>query len=172
MTLSNINLRQRMKEYRTHFHLTQQDFAMLIGWDQPIYSAMELGRRNIDLDKINLIAKIYGVEGWEFVRSETAIPQLKELPRQTRNLVVMRMKEGKDPRNTGIRLPTEIKAIMFSGKLPAEFASTDIYKLLSNDKKAQTNPYRISDALNRGSIKMLIVDLGKKRGKEKLYRLK
>ncbi|ULT23545.1 helix-turn-helix domain-containing protein [Sphingobacterium sp. E70] len=115
MSLDNEGFRKRIKEYRIHFQLTQQEVATFMGWAQADYSNLENGKRIVDLDTVNLIASIYGFKGWQFARADTTIPKIENLPKETRTLVEEKLASGRTVRNTTVQLPKEIKKVLVSG---------------------------------------------------------
>jgi transcriptional regulator with XRE-family HTH domain len=54
-------LGKRVRELRTHAHLSQEKFALLIGMDRTYLASVESGKRNISIENIDKIAKGFGM---------------------------------------------------------------------------------------------------------------
>ena len=174
MTVNSENQRFRnlIKQYRRHFKLSQEDIAEFLGIKQNAYSAMETGRGNIDLDKVDSIAKIYGLRHFQLLQPNQKPPKVNDLPTETRKKVLARQAEGKNPRNDSLALPSRVMEVLLSGSLSKEFTSSEVWTQLQETTRSQIKPVRITDLFNKGELKEKVVDSGKKRGREKLYRLR
>ncbi|MCL8537666.1 helix-turn-helix domain-containing protein [Chryseobacterium gallinarum] len=168
----NQRFRNIIKKYRESFNLSQNDISMLIGITQSVYKAVENGRGTIDLDKADMIAKVYGLRYWELVHPSRKSIEVEKLPVKTKKLVLARKHVKRTPKNRELQLPEKINAIFSSGKLPREFTSSDIWSLLPTSVRDQVKTIRITDTLKKGSLRNLVEETGEKRSHEKLYRLK
>ncbi|MCT3733711.1 helix-turn-helix transcriptional regulator [Elizabethkingia anophelis] len=172
MNLENQRIRSLLKQYRKYFKLSQNEIAKLSGLTQSAYSSIEIGKGNIDFDKVDSIAKIYGLRVWELIHPNQKIPKLSELPLKTRNLVILLEQKGGGIRNSNLNLPKRIKMVLDTNELPLEFTASDIWKLLPNEIREDIKTTRITDTISRDAFSQLINFTGKKRGREKIYRLK
>lgn len=56
------NLKAALRAYRATHHLTQQDLADLLGYDQSYVSVLERGKRSIrDVDELRRVASVLGL---------------------------------------------------------------------------------------------------------------
>lgn len=172
METENERFRNIIRKYREHFNLSQNDISKLIGITQGAYNAMESGRGTIDLDKADMIAKVFGFRYWEFVHPNRNSIGLEDLPVKTKKLVLSRTHVKRTPKNIDLQLPEKINVIFSSGNLPKEFTSSDIWNNLPSFVKNLVKTTRITDTLKRGSLRNLVEETGEKKGREKLYRLK
>ncbi|MCF3109569.1 helix-turn-helix domain-containing protein [Niabella sp. CC-SYL272] len=172
MISENQRFRNIIRKYREHFNLTQNDMAKLMGIKESAYRMMENGRGNIDMDKIQLIARVYGLKTWELINPAQRIPGQEQLPPQTRKLVVANKDIIRVPRDMGLQLPEKINSVLDSGKLPEEFTSSDIWSLLAENTRKKVKTTRITDLLTKGTLKAKVEETDSKRSREKLYRLK
>lgn|GEM_PF-1375398 len=172
MADENKRFRDIIKKYRTYFKLSQEDVAGLIGIKQSAYGAMEIGRGNIDFDKGDQIAKVYGLRHFELMIPKRRLPSIEELPPKTKKRVLERKAEGKKTRNDYLKLPTHVIEIVSSESAPKEFTSSEVWGLLAENIKHLIKPVRITDILKKGQLKDKIEETGEKRGREKVYRLK
>ena len=53
---------QKIKELRNKKGLSQDEVAKIIGVSRPTYSAIEVGKQNLDLDEAMKLANIFGIE--------------------------------------------------------------------------------------------------------------
>ncbi|AQX00492.1 helix-turn-helix domain-containing protein [Elizabethkingia anophelis] len=172
MESENQRIKDIIKIYREHFKLTRVNIAILSGLKKSAYTALEMGTGNIDFDKINAISKIYGLQIWEFINPKQKIPALEELPFETKKLALAQKDRTVYTKNSNLKLPEKIKIILNSGELPTEFTASDIWKLLPGDVRKNIKTTRITDTISRESFSKVIDFTGKKRGKEKIYKLK
>lgn len=159
-------------KYRKHFLLTLQDLDTLLMPFGLIYTGVESGKRTLTLALTEGIAKVYGLSYCQIITPNNSIPKIDDLPTQTKARVLERESEGKKMRNEELALPRHVWYIMKSTKLPKEFTSSDIWKLLPLDIQGQVKSIRITDLFKKGELKDKVQDTGEKRGREKLYKLK
>jgi len=58
-------MRERLRELRKHFEMTQADFAAKLGMAQNSYSAIEVGKNNLTDKNITIVCLAFGVnESW------------------------------------------------------------------------------------------------------------
>lgn len=171
MANENQKFRNLIKGYRKHYGLSQDDIAELIGIKQNAYSAMETGRGDIDLDKADRVAKVYGLRHFQMLDPKQKMPLIEDLPQRTRERVLERKIKGKKARNDELELPKRIITIFKSGKLREEFTSSNVWDLLPENIKGQIKSTRITDLFKKGDLKDKVEETGEKRGREKVYRL-
>lgn len=172
MVSENQKFRKLIKRYRKHFKLSQGDVAEFMNIKQNTYSAMETGRADIDLDKADTIARVYGLRHFQMLDPKQKTPKIESLPPRTKKRVLERKAEGKKLRNDELELPKQVMEVFKSGKLAEKFTSSDIWGLLPNNIKSQIKSTRITDLFSKGELKDKIEYTGKKRGREKVYRLR
>ncbi len=172
MASENQRFRNLIKKYRKHFKLSQEDVAEFMGIKQNAYSAIETGRGDIDLDKADNVASVYGLRHFQMLDPKQKTPRIDDLPARTKKRVLERKAEGKKLRNDELELPKHIVDVFKSGKLLEEFTSSDVWGLLPEDIKEQIKSIRITDLFKKGELKDKVEDTDRKRGREKLYRLK
>lgn len=172
VTSENNRFRILIKQLREHYNLSQNDFAHLMGIKLLAFRALENGRGTIDLSKAASIAKVLGLHIWEILHPDLKFPELKKLPTKTRELAISRQGIKRTPKSMDLQLPEKIKKILSSGKLPREFTSNEVWKLLPTEVKNKIKASRITDSLNRGALNKAVENTGKKRSHEKVYRLK
>lgn len=172
MADENERYRKISKNYRKHFGLSQEDVAELMNIKQNAYSAMETGRGDIDLEKADKIAKVYGLRYFQMGDPKQRVPSIENLPSKTKKRALERQAEGKKSRNDELQLPIKVTDILNSGKLPQKFTSADVWELLPEEIKKKVKAIRITDLFNKGQLKNIVEETGEKRGREKLYRLK
>lgn len=167
----NLKFAKKIEGFRLYFKLSQNDMASLMGITHSVYKSLEKGK-GVDLDKIDLIARVYGLRYWEFLNPDLKIVNEGNLPAATRKLVIDRKDTKRNLKGNELHLPEKVKAVLFSGKLDPEFTASEVYKLLPKKTKEIINSGRVTDALTKGMISKMIEETGEKRSREKLYRLK
>lgn len=158
--------------YRKHFLLTLQDLDVLLRPLNLIYTGVESGKRTLTLALAEGIASVYGLSYCEMTTKNYPIPSIENLPAATKELVLERQSAGKKPRNEDLTLPKHVSGILNSISFPLEFTSSEIWGLLPNNIKSQIKSTRITDLFSKGELKDKIEYTGKKRGREKVYRLR
>ncbi|KMQ70213.1 helix-turn-helix domain-containing protein [Chryseobacterium koreense] len=169
MITENNRIRAIIKQYREHYKLTQNEIAKLSGLTQSAYSAIEIAKGNIDFDKTNCIAQAYGIKLWDFINPSTTIPEIKNLPNATRAIALLNKDKIISIAKTDINLPQRIMTILNCNKLPEQFTSSDIWKMLPIEVRDSIKTTRVTDAISREAFRNIIAFTGQKRGKEKLY---
>ena len=120
--------------------------------------------------KVDNIAKIYGLRHYQILDPSQKTPKVEDLPTKTRKRVLERIAEGKKPRDEGLGLSTSVMAILESGNLSEEFTSSEVWSQLQERTRSKIKSVRITDLFNKGELKNKVIDTGKKRGREKVYR--
>ena len=170
-TLNSRDLINRILEIRYYYNLTQSNLASLLQITQPTYAAIEAGKRHIDLDLVNQIAGVYGMEGWLFLREDSPFLAVGKLPEETKILVLQREKAGKKPRYFHNQLLDAVFFILNHKKLPQSFSSITIYNHLPQDKRQQCTLRNIIEAFNMSPIRDVLIDTGKRLYNRKLYKI-
>ena len=171
MADENNRVRHLIKKYRVHFKLSQPDLVKLTDIRQSTYRGMEEGTSIVDLERINKIAKVYGLKLWEFINPEQEIPDFEYLAAKTKKLILAKGTNKNTVKYSNIQLPKNIEIVLNSGKLPKEFTPTDIWELLPPAIRDKIASIRVTDSLKKGSLSKKIEYTGKKRGHQKLYKL-
>ncbi|MHA6697757.1 helix-turn-helix domain-containing protein [Chryseobacterium sp. A321] len=172
MTTQNNRTRALIKQYREQFNFTQKEIATLSGLTQSAYSAIEIGKGNIDFDKVHTIAKAYGLTIWDFINPSNKIPKIIELPESTKIIAILKKDKVNSSGRTNLNLPQQIMKIINSNKLSDQFTSSDIWKMLPVEIKDSIKSTRVTDTISRQAFSAVIFFTGRKRGKEMLYQKK
>ena len=62
----------RIKYFREHLRLSQQDLSELSGMNRSYIGGVERGERNIGIDNLEKIADGLGVEAWRLLKDDTS----------------------------------------------------------------------------------------------------
>ena len=171
--ISKKNFIKKMIFFRKYYNLTQVELGSMYGLTQSSYSAFERGNRIIEIDEMNAMAKVFGMDAIQLLHPSTQPPFIEDLPAKTRKLIQQSQQRGKAPRNAELNFPQTVFNIIINIAANKEFTRSTIYKLLPKDKQAQVIPQRVSDVLSNKKIQSLVEFTGKKTAsKEKIYRKK
>ena len=149
----NKRIRTLIKTYRLSFELTLSDLVQLTHIKQSTYRGMEIGSSAIDFNKINKVAKVYGLPLWEFINPNQEIPEFANLDAKTKELILSKNANSNQRKQPNPQLSKHIEEVLHSGNLPREFTSSDIWALLPPKIKERIPSYRVTDSLKKRHIK-------------------
>lgn len=165
----------QLARYLKHFGLTTADISKLIKSNTDAIVEVLEGEKGIVLKTAEKISwMVFGIRYYEFGNPKFPFPKKKSLPKATQEAIVARRKKGTSQfnRNTDLNLPIHINDVLDSGKLEHEFTSSDVWSLLPESIQGQIKSIRITDLFSKGELRDKIEYTGKKRGREKVYRLR
>lgn len=152
--------KKRIKEFRIHFGLSQEDMGKFIGVDRNVYNRIETGSKNIDLNEADLIANIFGLRHYQLANPQQTKPELTSLPFPTLRLINLRKIRGSE-------LPDYEKDI--AGNLDKIIFETDFLHVLRSAEEIRLKfPDNIRDTIKSGRITDL---LGKLPRMEKVQKI-
>jgi transcriptional regulator with XRE-family HTH domain len=167
----NAKYRAIIKKYRKHFGLLQGDISTLLAIDESRYSGIESGRRTLDINIADDIARAYNRKYYEMGNPDKSIPEIEHLPKGTQEIIALRKKLGVKIKNTDRNLGYYLDRLINEKKLNEPITAKELWEQLPDNIKKSSSPTEITNLFNKNPRNKTIEKVDKK-GKEYLFQLK
>jgi hypothetical protein len=172
----SIEFGKQLLKYLTHFGLIEADLARLIKFNTDDIKEILEGKKGVVLKSAERISNVFGLRYFELGNPKFEIPKVKDLPKQTTDLILNRKEKGVPQvnRNYGIDLAGNLDIILNSGFLNTPHTAEEIWAQLPEEVRNKVEPRRITDLLGKSPRNSMIekIPASAGEGKKNRYILK
>ena len=124
---------KQAKKIRLHYGLDQDDLASLSAMTQSEYSGLESGSKNYNVERLEQVSAVYGLEYYEIGNPKTKYPLFNKLPIETQQ----KIKGRKKPVSVynELDLSNHLLLVLSKWEEDSIFTPSDIFSLLAKDLK-------------------------------------
>nr|WP_068892565.1 hypothetical protein [Pedobacter panaciterrae] len=154
----SIEFGKQLLKYLKHFGLIEADLARLIKSNTDDIKEILEGKKGVVLKSAERISNVFGLRYFEFGNPKFKLPNIKDLPDQTRDLILNRKEKGVTQinRNYGIDLAGNLDKILNSTFLSTPHTAEEIWAQLPEEVRSKVEPRRVTDLLGKSPRNFMI----------------